>query len=52
MEVFEAHTLARELVDVWRLNLTAVVADIRIPEIIGHDKNDVRLVRCSCREAH
>ena len=33
------------------LNVAPVITDVGIPEIVGHDENNVRLIRSSCRDA-
>ena len=40
------HAFARKLVEVWRLDfLLSVGAQLRPAEVIGHDENDVGLIR-------
>ena len=41
VEVFEPHTLVRELVDVRGLDVAAAIAEVGIAEVVGHDEDDV-----------
>ena len=34
--IAESQTLLGQLVDAWRANLTAVAAEIRVSQVIGH----------------
>ena len=42
----EPHPARRERVEIRRANLTAVAAEIRPPEIVGEDDEDVRFCGC------
>src|SRR5439155_15054795 len=42
----KADALARQPVDVWRLDLRLpVAAEVAVPEVVGQDEDDVRFVR-------
>ena len=42
MEVAEAHPAVGQIIDVGRLDLAAKAADVRVPQVISHDKQDIR----------
>jgi hypothetical protein len=40
-----AHAGGGELADIWCLDLAAVLTEVGIAEVVGHDEDDVGLVR-------
>ncbi len=46
VELREAEALLGKLVDVRRIHLAAVAADVRVPHVVDHDENDIWLRFC------
>ena len=42
---FEAHSFARQLIDIGRVGLTSIAADIPKGQIIGHHKDQIGVAR-------
>lgn len=48
MKIDEPQSLASEAVKVWGADLAAELSEIRVPQIVGDDQQDVRLAREFC----